>query len=755
MKTILSVWFALLCLIGITANAQKQFHNGNGFAKFTEDTTIILVHLKPYIVKSNFINAHKTTYDPLHTNADVTALTVLSTLSRKTFIEQLEADESIDFVYHALWNNGIPAIPTGAVLVELKYGETIEETLKAAGLTGQLQEKENPITNLERASGKILPDSVRPMQIFITTKDLVFDISNKLFETGKVRYAQPDFYIPIKGSGIDVFDPLYTSKLVETVPILKTHLLFRVPPPAAPNDPGYSFQTNLADMGQLDSAWLWHDWAKATYPTNQGIIICDDGLDSGTLKQPDLNRVAGYTIQNVAGGGIPTYTSDYHGTACAGIAAAIRNNSYLIAGIASGANVKSVNVINIGGITVSQVASNLHWAWASGAYRVISNSWTYGSISPLPAITTEIDNGMAYGSAAGDGSLFVFSTGNNSGGPIGFPNNISGVFTVGAASSLGVRNSYSNYGPEIEAVATVPAAGVVTIDRIGALGATSNDQYNSFAGTSAACPQAAGAAQILANVVPTATGNQLYMAMISGATDVYTAGFDYETGFGRINVYKSLAKLLNTTAVITPLPIVSPLYRDFEMTVADPWSTIIGPYLYNWSVDPTKATISILPGYANKKRVRVTKVPGALGIPQLFCNFGPIAGIWISKYYYLILNASGISRVIPGDSTIELKNIRSQQLTKLTESTVINIIAGPVPAHNTLMVSLEDDDHSKNAISRIEINSLETLGTRVFVRNYPSQTYNPSITVAGIKPGVYVLSVYSGDRKATKKIMIF
>lgn len=752
MKTILPFWIALLCLGGTTASAQKQFHNGKDYVKFTEDTTTVLVHLKPYIFKDNFINAHKDNYDLKHSNGDILALKVPATTTSKAYTQQLAEDPNIDFSYHALYNNNVPIILTGDIMLELKYGETIEETLKAAGLTGKITERENPTTTLEKAKGQVLPDSVRPMQIFITSKEEAFEVSNRIYETGKVRYAHPDFYVTVQTTLLNTSDPMYMSKLIETVPVLKTHLLFFNPPPTPPNDPLYFVQFNMAPLGNIDSAWLWYDWAKATYPSNQGIVILDDGLDLGANKHPDLNAVAGYNSANPSGGGIPLFTSDYHGTVCASLAASIRNNGICIAGIASGATVKSVNIINL---SLAQIVSNLHWAWFSSGYRVLSNSWTFTTLTSVPAVTSEITNGMYYGSAAGDGCIWVFSSGDNTGTAVGYPNNVPGVYTVGAiASGTGPRDSYSNYGPEIEISATVVPAGLPGADRIGSLGQNSTDQISSFAGTSAACPQVAGVAQILANVMPTATGNQIQSALNQGAVDVTSTGigFDYETGYGQVNVYRSVACLINIVAKIKALPITSPLFCDFEMDVPDPWSPAVGPYAYNWSVDTNYAKISMLAGFPNKRRIRVTKVGPINSFLTLTCSFGPVANIPIVKTYNINITAGGISRVAK-DTTTGLKTMYVPTQI-MTTTNKLHIVAGPVPAHNTLTVSLEDDKHQKVSIDRIDLFNL-TQTRSVFTQKCPTHTQIQTLSVSGYSQGVYLLTLYSGNERVTKTINIF
>ncbi len=151
------------------------------------------------------------------------------------------------------------------------------------------------------------------------------------------------------------------------------------------------------------------------------LAVLDDGVD---LAHPDLagKLVTGYdaTDGGGTGGGAPT-RDDSHGTGCAGIAAAITDNSLGVAGIARAAKIMPVRIFyedaDANLITSdSWMADAFDWAVANGA-DVLSNSW--GGGSPSTVINEAIADAKS-GGRGGLGSVVVFASGNGNG-PVIYP----------------------------------------------------------------------------------------------------------------------------------------------------------------------------------------------------------------------------------------------------------------------------------------------------------------------------------------------
>jgi len=126
-------------------------------------------------------------------------------------------------------------------------------------------------------------------------------------------------------------------------------------------------------------------WDISTGAT--GVIICI--LDSGCdLTHPDLNFAPGPAGQGINLGtmmptGAPAVLSRPHGTACAGLAAAIFNNTAGISGVAGNCSLMPVAFQNW---TDAECAAGINWAVGNGAH-VISMSFGYyapamGSVPP-------------------------------------------------------------------------------------------------------------------------------------------------------------------------------------------------------------------------------------------------------------------------------------------------------------------------------------------------------------------------------------
>ena len=103
-------------------------------------------------------------------------------------------------------------------------------------------------------------------------------------------------------------------------------------------------------------------------------------------------------------------------------------------------------------------------------------------------MTSEINAATTKG-RNGKGCVVVVSSGNNNATSVGYPASLSNVIAVGANTNNGQRASYSNYGLNLDVVATGVA--IYTTDIQGSAGyntasGTACDYNASFGGTSAA-----------------------------------------------------------------------------------------------------------------------------------------------------------------------------------------------------------------------------------------------------------------------------
>ena len=289
----------------------------------------------------------------------------------------------------------------------------------------------------------------------------------------------------------------------------------------APTDPHYaSYQWNLPQIG-LPTAW-------DTTTGNSGVIIAV--LDTGVQStHPDLTgkvttgAQAGY---NFVGGNTNTTDDHSHGTFVAGIIAANTNNGAGGAGVCWSCRIMAVKVLdNTGSGSSFSVAQGIDWAASHGA-DVINLSLGGGAASSLQ---TAVDN------AWNAGVVVIAATGNDNG-PVLFPAAYSNAIAVGSNEQNGSRSSFSNYGSEIDIMA--PGGNV-----LGTLCTCNGNPggYGTGSGTSFATPHVAGVVGLMIAAGIT-DKNEIRSRILTTATNMDVAGFDNNTGWGRINAAAAIAQ---------------------------------------------------------------------------------------------------------------------------------------------------------------------------------------------------------------------
>jgi len=281
-----------------------------------------------------------------------------------------------------------------------------------------------------------------------------------------------------------------------------------------PNDPYYSNQWALPKI-QADYAW---NITKGN--SSVKIAILDTGIDMG---HPDL---ASKIVSATDFTGSPNSYNDVygHGTHCAGIAAAITNNSIGTAGTCPGCSLMNVKVISdIGFGQYSSIANGIIWAADNGA-NVISMS--LGGPSPSSAIEDAINY------AWNKGVVVVASAGNSGNDAPMYPAYYTNSIAVAATDSNDALAYFSNYGKWVD----IAAPG---------LSIYSTCMYNSYcyrSGTSMACPHVAGLAGLLFATTHDVSGdgriNDEVRFIIEGTSDK----IDINVAYGRINAYSAFTQ---------------------------------------------------------------------------------------------------------------------------------------------------------------------------------------------------------------------
>ena len=239
--------------------------------------------------------------------------------------------------------------------------------------------------------------------------------------------------------------------------------------------------------------------AHANGDTGSGadVAIIDTGIDSDHSDlQANLGTGKAFVTCSTKGGcrfgRKPADNTCYqnwdddnnHGTHCAGIANAV-DNSQGVVGVSTTATLHAVKVLDkCGSGSFSDIAAGVEY--------VADQGWDVGSMS-LGGSSSSSTLRDACQYAVDRGVFLVAAAGND--GPcsdcVGYPASYSTVMAVSATSSDDTLASFSSTGPEIEIAA--PGENIYS-------SVASNGSYDSYDGTSMACPHVAGAAgQLMAN----------------------------------------------------------------------------------------------------------------------------------------------------------------------------------------------------------------------------------------------------------------
>jgi len=283
------------------------------------------------------------------------------------------------------------------------------------------------------------------------------------------------------------------------------------------------------------------------YATGRGvkIAIVDSGID---MSHKDL-------INNIHPKSYDAYTNttpskvySSHGTHCAGIAAAERNNKIGIAGVAPDARLMSVSCPPEASNALERLGAGINWASLNGA-EIISCSWGTANGNANTYVSDAIRNVVLQG-REGKGCIVVCAAGNYNKGQlhrVAFPARMKEVIAVSSISIDGQIASNSCYGDEV--FVTAPGDPIYS---------TVPGGYESQCGTSMAAPHVAGVAALILERNNSLTAAQVKEIIAKSATkignipfairsDKKHGGWNEKYGYGLVNAQRAME--------LTPVPI--------------------------------------------------------------------------------------------------------------------------------------------------------------------------------------------------------
>jgi len=373
------------------------------------------------------------------------------------------------------------------------------------------------------------------------------------------------------------------------------------------NDPLFSRQWNLKNDGSpLQSNGIpgadmdiETAWDITTGDPNIKIAILDSGVDTlhpdlmgkllpgfDAMVDPDSSGTNGYPT--------PTYSQDGHGTSCAGIAAASGDNSIGMSGVCRDCSIIPVRVFAyqdlLGEIQpfsdTESFIRGISWQWQVGQADVSSNSWGVPDflLAFFPGgdslVNIAIDAAVTQG-RNGKGLPMMFSSGNDGitdSIPI-WPARYAPSIAVNSTSMCDERKSTTscdgeswwagNFGNHLDCAA--PGVRIPTTDMIGTNGFNSTSYYNTFNGTSSACPNAAGVMGLLLSAYPDLSKANAERHLMNGCEKVGDYAYNQwkqhghwsnELGYGRLNA--NLTLISAATVGIDEVYETSPIVRTFS-----------------------------------------------------------------------------------------------------------------------------------------------------------------------------------------------
>jgi serine protease len=337
------------------------------------------------------------------------------------------------------------------------------------------------------------------------------------------------------------------------------------PPAPWPNDPGPSGQPggwkltqwNFFGPASVNAAAAWGNVAKVGRTGGRGTVVAvlDTGVayrNAGRFKRsPDFGPADFVRGYDFVGGDTHPDDENGHGTHVAGTIGEGVNNGIGLTGLAYGAKLMPIRVLDsIGEGDVPVIARGVRYAARRGA-DVINLSLEFS-----PEVTAgdipELLSAIRY--ARSRGTVVVGASGNEGHATVAYPARAGDVLAVGATTERGCRSDFSNEGRGLDIVApgggrdavtpvgepgcdaALPGRPIVQLTYTSGLGVFGYP--DSYEGTSMAAPHvAAAAALVIASGVvgPHPTAEAVEKRLEATARDLGTPGYDERYGWGLLD----------------------------------------------------------------------------------------------------------------------------------------------------------------------------------------------------------------------------
>lgn len=293
------------------------------------------------------------------------------------------------------------------------------------------------------------------------------------------------------------------------------------------------------DMIHAKEAW---ELIQKLKHTKTRVAVLDTGVE---LTHPDLkNNVNSSLCVDLSSGKKRAFKGDDdgHGTHVTGIIAAAANNSIGVAGVATVGDNTGVEAFVVDvfsgdprdkdeyGATTAAMVAALQYAVDNKA-KVINMSVGYDVNDSDLFEDRLLESAVNKVNAAG--SMVVAAAGNAGNTIPNYPADFDSCVSVISVGKNKQRSSFSNYGETKDISA--PGSSILSTDKGAA--------YTLKSGTSMATPVVSGAAALLYSVDPNITPKDAKNILYQSAEDIYTKGWDMQSGYGIVNAYGAVAMM--------------------------------------------------------------------------------------------------------------------------------------------------------------------------------------------------------------------
>lgn len=533
--------------------------------------------------------------------------------------------------------------------------------------------------------------------------------------------------------------------------------------PQCNNDPLFGNQWGLNNTGQNNGATGVDIKHCAAMTITEGspnitVAVVDEGVD---LTHPDLqaNIVGGFDATGNNGNGAPTNNDEVHGTACAGIIAAIKNNIG-ITGVAPNCKIMSCKMSFKMAQTDEWLADCIDFAWQNGA-DVINNSWG-GSVNNQN-MNTAINNALTLG-RDGLGCVVVFASGNQ--GSIWYPaNTLPEILVVGGVDRCGIRSGRQLYvnnscdpwsvgnwkasgrGEELDVAA--PGTNIYTTTIQGE-GNINNDYRSDFSGTSAAAPHVSGIAALILSINPCLTEGEVKDRIERTAQKV--GGYDYtipidsprpngswnnKTGYGLVDAYQAL---MHTDVLFLQRKFESGgIGINYENVGSIRTGSAVTSFVPNGEYWIFPSSDIELKATSKIKLENGTKIFIGANFKAYIDDFNGNCSDWI------------LPRIIPNnhptDDNIVVKDKSKKSTENITNKIDFSVYPNPFENNFNLTINLNQKENYNLSV-------FNSSGQLIFSQNgefaFGEQSLNIPIKESN---GLYIIQLRVGDKIITKKLM--